>query len=103
MARLRRILLNMIIGVRSEDLKILPPYARILAMNERGREILAECSNSKIPISTSPAKLAAAGKEAERFISIEGKASDIYGLSQKNAGSRDDDFRAAVRIEKNEN
>ena len=31
MARLRRILLNMIIGVRSEDLKILPPYARILA------------------------------------------------------------------------
>ena len=103
MARLRRILLNMIIGVRSEDLKILPPYARILAMNERGREILAECSNSKIPISTSPAKLAAAGKEAKRFISIEGKASDIYGLSQKNAGSRDDDFRAAVRIEKNEN
>lgn len=47
--------------------------------------------------------LRAAGKEAKRFISIEGKASDIYGLSQKNAGSRDDDFRAAVRIEKNEN
>lgn len=103
MARLRRILLNMIIGVKSDDLKILPPYARILAMNERGREILAECSNSKIPVSTSLARLAETGKEAKRFISIEEKASDIYGLSQEKAGSRDDDFRAAVRIEKNEN
>lgn len=103
MARLRRILLNMIIGVRSEDLKILPPYARILAMNERGREILYKCKNSKIPVSTSLAKLSETGKEAERFISIEEKASDIYGLSQNNPGSSEDDFRAAVRIEKNEN
>lgn len=103
MARLRRILLNMIIGVSSEDLKILPPYARILAMNERGREILAECSNSKIPVSTSLARLVETGKEAKHFISIEEKASDIYGLSQSNPGSRENDFRAAVRIDRNEN
>lgn len=102
MARLKRILLNMLIGTTQADLKILPPYARILAMNERGREILALCKKSAIPVSTSLSKLAETGKNAERFAFIEGTASDVYGLSQTIAGSKSDDFRSAVRIEKNE-
>lgn len=103
MARLKRIIVNMIIGTVGEDLKILPPYGHILAMNERGREILSCCKNSKIPLSTSLSKLSKIGNNAERFAFLEGNASDIYGLSQNNPGSKNDDFRAAVRIEKNEN
>ena len=102
MARLRRILMNMIIGVTAEDLKNLPPYAKILAMNERGREILARCKNSTIPISTSLSKLSEMGENASRFAQLEAVASDIFGLSQNNTGSRNDDFRAKVRIIKNE-
>lgn len=102
MARLKRILLNMLIGTTQEDLQTLPPYARILAMNERGREILGMCKNSSIPVSTSLSKLSQTGKAAERFAFIEGTASDVYGLSQDVAGSKSDDFRSAVRIEKNE-
>lgn len=101
MARLKRILLNMLIGTTKEDLQTLPPYARILAMNERGREILGLCKNSSIPVSTSLSKLAQTGKAAGRFAFIEGTASDVYGLSQNVAGSKSDDFRSAVRIEKN--
>lgn len=103
MARLRRILINMIIGITTEDLKILPPYARVLAMNEQGREVLSLCKNSAIPVATSLSKLANTGKNAERFAYLEGTASDIYGLSQNNTGSKEDDFRAMIRIEKNEN
>lgn len=102
MARLRRILMNMLIGITKDDLKILPPYARVIAMNEHGREILALCKNSSIPVSTSLSKLAKNGKNAERFVYLEGIASDIYGLSQNNTGSKNDDFRAEIRIEKNE-
>lgn len=102
MARLKRILLNMLIGITSDDLKILPPYARILAFNERGREILALCKESRIPVMTSLSKLSETGKSAERFAFLEGTASDIYGLSQNIPGSKKDDYGANVRIVKNE-
>lgn len=99
MARLKRILLNMLIGTTADDLKILPPYARILALNERGKEILAACRNSRIPFSTSLSKLSKTGKSANRISFLEGISSDIYGLSQNNPGSKNDDFRALVRID----
>ncbi len=100
MARLKRILLNMVIGITSDDLKILPPYARVLGMNERGREVLSKSKGGKIPVSTSLSKLSETGDSAERFVYLEGIASDIYGLSQNKIGSRNDDFRASIRIEK---
>ncbi len=102
MARLKRILLNLTIGIKKDDLKILPPYARVLAFNERGREILSRCKESRIPVSTSLSRLSASGYEAERFAFLEGRASDVYGLSLEDAGSKEDDFRASVRITENE-
>lgn len=102
MARLKRILLNLTIGITKDDLKILPPYARVLAFNERGREILSLCKESRIPVSTSLSRLSASGYEAERFAFLEGRASDVYGLSLEDAGSKEDDFRASVRIKENE-
>ena len=39
-ARIRRILLNLYIGIKASDLMIMPPYGRVLALNEKGAEIL---------------------------------------------------------------
>ena len=39
-ARLRRILLNLYVGTKATDLMIMPPYGRVLALNEKGAEIL---------------------------------------------------------------
>ena len=36
MARIRRIILALLIGITKEDMRKLPPYGRILAFNERG-------------------------------------------------------------------
>lgn len=46
MARIKRILLNMLIGVKKSDLETLPPYGRILAVTERGRDILSKAKNT---------------------------------------------------------
>ena len=37
MARLRRILLHMLLDIRNEDMQKIPPYGRILAFNDVGR------------------------------------------------------------------
>lgn len=103
MARLKRILLNTLIGTTAEDQRTRPPYAHILAMNERGREILAKCKTGGIPVSTSLSKLSEQSEQAKRIAYLEETASDIYGLSQNITGSKNDDFRASVRVEKNEN
>lgn len=103
MARLKRILLNMLIGVKKSDLEILPPYGRILAVTERGRDILSKAKETgKIPFATSLAKLAQTSSKAERFAQLEGTASDIYALAQKKIGKGQSDYKARIGIEPNE-
>lgn len=103
MARLKRILLNILIGITKSDLEILPPYGRILAVTERGRDILSKVKETgKIPFATSPAKLAKTSLEAERFTQIEGTASDIYALAQDKIGKGQSDYRAKIGIETDE-
>ncbi|MBQ9079785.1 MAG: nucleotidyltransferase family protein [Clostridia bacterium] len=41
-ARVRRGIINMLVGVRREDLRSRPAYVQLLAANERGRKYLAE-------------------------------------------------------------
>ena len=48
MARIRRIMLSLLIGITKTDMKQLPPYGRILAFNERGKEILAKAKNVEL-------------------------------------------------------
>lgn len=46
MARLRRILLHMLLGICNEDMQKIPPYGRILAFNDVGRQILHDSKTS---------------------------------------------------------
>lgn len=100
MARIKRIFLNMLIGIEKRDLDILPPYGRILAVTERGRDILSKAKETgKIPFGTSLAKLEKSSEDAQRFSQIEGRASDIYALAQDKTGRGQSDFRARIGIE----
>lgn len=100
MARIRRIMLSLLIGITKDDMKQLPPYGRILAFNERGTEILAQAkSKAKIPFGSSIAKLSQLGDIAERFAELEIRASDVYGLSLKTVTSAQKDYRAKIMID----
>ena len=100
MARIRRIMLDLLIGVTKEDMKQLPPYGRILAFNERGREVLARAKDrAKIPFASSIAKLSQLSDIAERFAELEIRASDIYGLALETVTSAEKDYRAKIMID----
>ncbi len=100
MARIRRILLSALIGMTKEDQRHYPPYARVLAFNERGREILGRAKNkSSIEIGTSLSKLAETGKTAANFVRLEENASNVYGLAQGMISSAQQDYRAKIVME----
>lgn len=66
LARVRRAVLLAALGASQSDLSQ-PPYARVLAANRRGLEILAECKKrASIPISASLAELAKTSPYAKR-------------------------------------
>lgn len=100
MSRIRRIMLCLLLGITKDDMKQLPAYGRILAFNERGKEILAKAKNStKIPFSTSIAKLSQLNETAERFAELEIRASDVYGLAMETVTSAQKDYRAKIMID----
>ncbi|MBR2283717.1 MAG: nucleotidyltransferase family protein [Ruminococcus sp.] len=100
MARIRRILLSLLIGITREDMTHLPPYGRILAFNDRGAEILARAKGkARIPYGTSLAKLGQANPAARRFAELEERASDIYGLALGSTASAQEDLRARITID----
>ena len=100
MARIKRILLNLLIGITKNDLDVLPPYIRVLASSERGKDVLSYAkSKATLPVAPSLARLAAHGGDAERFARLEAAASDIYALSQDKIGKGQQDYRNMFRIE----
>lgn len=100
MARIRRIMLKLLIGITKDDMQSMPPYGRILAFNERGREILAKAKNlATIPFAASIAKLSQVSETAERFAELEIRASDIFGLSLDTVTSAQKDYRAKIMID----
>lgn len=100
MARIRRIMLSLLIGITKNDMKQLPPYGRILAFNERGKEILARAKNhAQIPYASSIAKLSQLSETAERFAELEIRASDVYGLALETVTSAQKDYRAKIMID----
>lgn len=100
MARIRRIMLSLLIGITKDDMKQLPPYGRILAFNEKGTEILAQAKSlAKIPYASSIAKLSQLNDTARRFAELEIRASDLYGLSLETVASAQKDYRAKIMID----
>lgn len=101
MARIKRVILSLMIGITKIDTETPPPYARVLAFNERGREILAAAKNKKkIPLGTSLAKLGRLSCSAQRFAELEARATDIYGIAAEKMFPAGSDYRVKTEISK---
>lgn len=80
MARLRRVLWASLLGLTAEDTHGLPPYIRVLGMNDRGREILAAATPT-LPILTRSAQIANLNERAKRIFALECTATDLHALT----------------------
>ena len=100
MARLRRILLNLLIGITPADTENPPPYGRILALNDRGREILsaAKQAGTTLPYATSLTKLAELGGMSRTCSDLEARATAVYGLAQRMVSPANADYKAKIEI-----
>lgn len=79
-ARIRRIILSLFLGVTAQDSVGTPPYIRILACNEKGKEIL-NSARPALPVVGRASQLKELDGRAGEIFSLECKADDIYALS----------------------
>ncbi len=81
-ARVRRAIMLAALGVTKQDLAGELPYARILAMNDRGTEILSACkATTDIALSASLASLSQISEKAKRFAALDELSSRLLHLA----------------------
>lgn len=81
LARIRRMAVCAALGVTAGMADGIPPYARLLAVTERGRSLLREIGNrTQIPVVTKPATVRALSREALRVYELGADAHDLYVL-----------------------
>lgn len=98
-SRIRRILISLLLGIKNSDLEYFPPYGRILAINERGTDILAEAKETaSIPFATSLSRLRDSNPMCERYAELESFSTDIYGLATENIQPSRMDYKAKIGI-----
>lgn len=86
-ARIRRMTMSAALGVRKEHLFERPPYARILAFNDNGAEILHMAkARSSLPILSKPTAVKLLNTSANEVFALTAKAHDLYVLAYQNAG-----------------
>ncbi|MBP3380733.1 MAG: nucleotidyltransferase family protein [Ruminococcus sp.] len=100
MARVKRVIMSLLIGIKRADTAMKPPYIRVLAFNERGAEILGIAKKTaKIPVGTSLAKLSRTSPDGKRFAELEARAGDIYSLAKEEITPAGEDYRFGVKID----
>ncbi|MDR1116783.1 MAG: nucleotidyltransferase family protein [Oscillospiraceae bacterium] len=82
MSRIRRILLAAYLSITSEVQGLEPQYLRVLALNNRGRELLRQMKGkSLLPVVTKPTEINGLSGEAKRLFDIEALCTDLYTVS----------------------
>ncbi len=94
-ARLRRIILSLFLGIRAEHSQGMPPYIRILACNEKGKEILS-AANPKVPLVSRASQFNALEGRAKDIFNLECTADDIYALSFSPARECGADYKTKI-------
>jgi predicted nucleotidyltransferase len=88
LARLRRMVLCAALGLRAGERRELPPYARVLALDGRGRELLRGLDESRpLTVLTKPAQVRKMSPRCEEVFSLGAAAHDLYVLGRP-AGER---------------
>lgn len=77
MARIRKIVIQAVLGIRKKDIVNGVPYCRVLAFNDKGIEIM---KNSRFTLGTKLIKLAES-KQGKRFATIEQRATNLQHLA----------------------
>jgi len=89
MSRIRRFLLCAALGIKSEYTKSPPPYARILALNETGKELLFEArKKTRVPVLSKPASVKRLCDFSKSMFELEATATDFYVLAYPDAAER---------------
>lgn len=89
LSRLRRMLSCAVLGVTAQDAAGLPAYARVLAANARGRELLrAMDDKASVPVINKPATAKELPEEARRVFALGAAARDFYVLGHDSAARR---------------
>ena len=88
-ARIRRTLLNGILGVTRDQLNARPAFTTVLALNDRGRSLLAHMrKTARIPIHTKPSAGAHAPLEEVRIQhAMNARADALYALALHRPGN----------------
>ncbi len=87
-ARIRRAIWNTFFGVTSSEVRALPSYTQVLAMDGVGRSLLKRIKKaSDFPVITKPSSYKELGDEVVRQKELSRKADSIFGLTLKNPNS----------------
>ncbi len=87
-ARIRRAIWNTYFGVTSSDVRELPRYTQVLAMDDVGRSVLRRIKKmSDFPVITKPSSYRKCDDCVIRQKEISNRADSVYGLTLKNANS----------------
>ena len=98
-ARIRRIVLNSFLGIEASALYTLPPYIRVLAVGQGGKELLRHAGKrAKLPIVMKAADVKKLDDGAKTIFDIECRATDIYGLSLPKPLASGREYRAEVFV-----
>ena len=100
-ARIRRAIWNSYFGITSSDVRSLPNYTQILAMDERGRKKLKEMKKtSTISILTKPADYVYLPDSAKSQAEISNRADLIFSLTKPAASSGNEFLRSTPYCKK---
>ena len=81
LSRIRRMCLAACLGIEADMSDGIPPYARVLAANEKGRAILRERSGKgNIPLLTKGAAVRELGADCVKLFTLNANAHDFYVL-----------------------
>ena len=101
LARLRRMSLCAALGIKRGQADGIPPYARVLAANDKGRSALKLISEkSLIPVITKPAAVKELSHECQSIFELNSSAHDLYVLGYSALEERrgNADWRTSPRM-----
>lgn len=88
MSRIRRLYLCAALGVKDGAAEASPGYARVLAFNETGRELLHELRGGELPIVTKPAQGRALTGAAGDCFALTAAAHELFSLAYLSENER---------------
>ena len=97
MSHIRRLVLYAALGIKADDIKAMPPYGRVLAFNERGKEYISSRRGDEtdLPVITLAKEGKSISSRCADTISLNSAAHDLYsmGFGDKNYKKCGNDYR----------